>query len=159
MGINFTLIGQMITFILFVGVTMKYIWPPMMKAMQERQKKIADGLEAAARGERSLELAKQKTAKMLKEARGESAGLIEQANHRSVQIVDTAKKQARDEGAKIVNNAKLEIDQMSRRARDGLRSEVSNLSILIASKILAKEIDAKAHDQLIQDLMSEIEHG
>jgi F-type H+-transporting ATPase subunit b len=154
MGMNATLLGEMITFIIFVLVTMKYIWPPIVKALQDRQKKIADGLEAAERGKHSLELARKKTADMLRDVKNQSSQIVDQAGRRSNQIVDEAQIKARQEGQRIITSAKSEVELMARNAKDGLRKEVTQLALDTAAKILAKEVDRAKHDKMLDELIA-----
>ncbi len=156
MNINYTLIGQMIFFAAFVLFCMKYVWPPIMAAMQEREKKISDGLAAADRASKDLELAQHKAVEELKEAKAQAAVLIEQANKRSSQIVDEAKDTARQEGDRLLVAAKAEIEQEKNRVKEELRAEVSAVAIAGAEKILGAEIDAGKHAKLLDQLASEI---
>ena len=156
MSINITLLGQMITFSLLVYFTMKKVWPPIMQAMQERQKKIADGLAASERGVKEQEIAQEKATQRLKEAKQEAAELIAQAQKRASAIVDEAKDQAREEGERQLAAARAEIEQEANRAREQLRQQMATLAVAGASKVLAREIDAKAHGDLLKDLVAEI---
>lgn len=156
MGINATLIGQMGTFLVFVWFCMKFVWPPLTKAMEERRAKIADGLAASDRAEKDLELAQQKAAEIIKEARGKASEIIEQANQRGNQIVDQAKEEAVAERERQLASAKAEIDMESNRARETLRGEVATLAVSGAEKLLAKEIDAKSHKDLLDKLVAEL---
>jgi len=153
---NLTFIGQMIAFGIFVYLTMRYVWPPIEEAMEQRKKTIADGLDAADRASHDLELAKEKVAKELKEAKSEAAGIVDMANKRSNQIIDEAKEQARKEGARLIEAAKSEIDQEAIRARETLRKEVSALVILGAERILGSSVDQNAHNELLNKLASEL---
>jgi F-type H+-transporting ATPase subunit b len=155
-NINYTLIGQMIFFAAFVLFCMKYVWPPIMAAMQEREKKISDGLAAADRASKDLELAQHKAVEELKEAKAQAATLIEQANKRSSQIVDEAKETARQEGDRLLVAAKTEIEQEKNRVKEALRAELSAVAIAGAEKILGAEIDASKHAKLLDQLASEI---
>ncbi len=156
MEINFTLIGEMITFALFVWFTMKFIWPPVTKAMTDRQKKIADGLEAAEHGKNSLELAKKKALQLLAETRKNSSHLIDEANSRAVKIVEEAKLRGEKEGRQMVINSQSEIDLQIDRAKEELRKEVVDVAMRGAAKILGKEIDRSTHKKLLDELISEI---
>ena len=156
MNINLTMIGQAIAFFLFVVFCMKYVWPPIMEALQERQKKIADGLDAADRASRDLDLAQEKAKQELREAKVQSAELIDQANKRSAQIVDEAKEQARDEGERLIVAAKAEIEQESNRAKEALRAEVATIAIAGAEKILQTTIDSNVHSDLLNKLATEL---
>lgn len=156
MNINLTMIGQAIAFFLFVVFCMKYVWPPIMEALQERQKKIADGLDAADRASRDLDLAQEKAKQELREAKVQSAELIDQANKRSAQIVDEAKEQARDEGDRLIVAAKAEIEQESNRAKEALRAEVAAIAVAGAEKILQTSIDSNVHSDLLNKLATEL---
>lgn len=156
MDINVTLLGQMITFGLFVWFTMKFVWPPITKAMQDRQKKIADGLAAAESGEQSLLEAERKVVVVLHEAKVRATAIIDAANKKAVQIVDESKEQARIEGRRILDSVQTEIEQDRNRARDGLRSEVANLAITIAKKILERSVDENMHREMLNKLVAEI---
>jgi F-type H+-transporting ATPase subunit b len=155
-NINLTLIGQIITFAIFVAFCMKFVWPHLLGAMQEREKKIADGLDAANRAARDLELAQKEAASKLREAKEQAAEIIEQANKRANQIVDDAKETARTEGERIVAAAQGEIEQEANRAKEALRKQVSELAVAGAAKILGKSVDASAHDELLNTLAEEL---
>lgn len=156
MNINATLIGQSITFLIFVWFCLNYIWPPIRNAMDERAKKIADGLQAADRAQHDLELAKENIVKKLHIAKREAAVIIEQANKRSVQIVEEAKEHAREEADRIKLSAQAEIDQEVNRAREQLRSQVATLAVAGAEKILRTDVDASAHQQMMDKLVAEL---
>ncbi|GAB3283714.1 F0F1 ATP synthase subunit B [Parahaliea aestuarii] len=156
MNINLTLIGQMVAFVCFVVFCMKYVWPPLLAAMQEREKKIADGLAAADRANHDLELAKEKAVERLKEAKGEAAGIIDSANKRANQIVEEAKQAATVEADRVKASAQAEIEQETNRAREQLRAQVAALSLAGAEKVLGKSIDKSAHAELVDQLASEL---
>ncbi len=156
MNINYTLIGQMIFFAIFVLFCMKYVWPPILAAMNEREKKISDGLAAADRASKDLELAQKKAVQELKEAKEQAAELIEQANKRANQIVDEAKESARQEGDRLISAAKSEIEQEKNRVKEELRKEVAAIAVAGAEKILGASIDASKHGELLDQLASEI---
>lgn len=156
MDINATLIAQMITFILFVVFTMKVVWPPLMRVMEERRKKIADGLAAAEKGKRDLELAEIKVKEQLTEAKAEAARIIEQANQRANHIVEEAKQQAREEGDRLIQLAKGEISQEYNNAKQQLLQQVSVIAVTGAEKILQREVDHKINDKFINEMLSEI---
>lgn len=156
MNINATLIAQGITFFLFIWMTMRFVWPMMKTAMDERQKKIADGLAAAEKGVRDLEQASAEAKKVLDEAKNQAADLLNQANKRSSEIVEESKKEAREEGARLVATARVQIDQEVTRAREQLRKEVAALAVVGAGKILSREIDAKAHADLLDKVANEL---
>ena len=149
MNINATLIGQSVAFFIFVLFCMKFVWPPVIAALQERQKKIADGLDAANRAARDLELA-------LREAKAQAAEIVEQAKKRANQIVDEARDQARTEGERLKAQAQAEIEQELNSVKDALRAQVGALAVTGAEKILGASIDANAHEQLVSKLAAEI---
>ncbi|MDB3855871.1 F0F1 ATP synthase subunit B [Halieaceae bacterium] len=156
MNINLTLFGQMIAFVLFVVFCMKYVWPHIIAAMQERAEKIADGLAAADRASHDLELAQEKAVEHLKEAKAEAAGIIDAANKRGNQIVDEAKGQAVVEADRIKVSAQAEIDQEVNRAKELLRTQVGALALAGAEKILEASIDESAHSGLVDKLAAEL---
>ncbi|HCB43250.1 MAG TPA: F0F1 ATP synthase subunit B, partial [Pseudomonas sp.] len=136
MNINLTILGQAIAFFIFVVFCMKYVWPPVIAALQERQKKIADGLAASDRAAKDLELTQEKSAQELRQAKEQAAALIEQANKRANQIVEASKEDARKEGEKILAQAQAEIEQQRIKARDALRAEIAAIAVAGAEKIL-----------------------
>lgn len=156
MNINMTLIGQLVTFVLFVMFCMKYVWPHIIAAMEERAAKIAEGLEAADRAGHDLELAQEKAVERLKEAKEEAAGIVDSANKRASQIVDEAKDAARAEGDRLKEAAQAEIDQEVNRAREQLRGQVASLALAGAEKVLAAEIDMQRHGELVDKLAAEL---
>ena len=156
MNINLTLIGQMIAFVGFVLFCMKYVWPPIMAAMAEREKKIADGLAAADRASHDLELAKEKAVERLTTAKHEAAAIVDAANKRSGQIVDEAKSAAVVEANRVKASAQAEIEQETNRAREHLRGQVAALSLAGAEKVLGAAIDHKAHAELVDKLAAEL---
>ena len=156
MNINLTLIGQMIAFVGFVMFCMKFVWPPIIAAMQERADKIADGLAAADRASHDLELAQEKAVERLKEAKEEAAGIVDAANKRGNQLVEEAKQAAIVEAQRVKASAEAEIEQQANRAREQLRAQVAVLSLAGAEKILSAEIDQEAHAELVEKLASEL---
>ncbi|WP_273152731.1 F0F1 ATP synthase subunit B [Methylophaga thiooxydans] len=156
MNINATLIGQMIAFAVFVAFCMKYVWPPIMQALEERKKKIADGLAAAERGRHEQELAEKRAQQVIHEAKDQANDIISQAQKRGNEIVDESKDNARVEGERILNSAKAEIDQEANRARDELKTQVGGIALAGAGKILGREIDEKAHTDLLDELVGRI---
>ena len=156
MNINLTLIGQMLAFIGFVVFCMKYVWPPIIAAMQEREHKIADGLAAADRASHDLELAQEKAVERLKEAKHEAAGIVESANKRANQIIDEAKDAAVVEADRVKAAAQAEIEQETNRAREQLRGQVAALSLAGAEKVLGATIDREAHADLVDKLAAEL---
>lgn len=156
MNIGLTLFGQMIAFVCFVLFCMKYVWPPILAAMAEREKKIADGLAAADRASRDLEMAQEKAVERLKDAKHEAAGIIDAANKRSAQMVDEAKQAAGIEADRVKAAARAEIEQDTNRAREQLRGQVAALALAGAEKVLGAEIDQKAHAALLDKLAAEL---
>ncbi len=156
MNINATLFGQAISFAFFVWFCMKFVWPPIMAALEERKKKIADGLAAAERGVKEQVLAEERAKELLGEAKQEAAGIIAQAQKRASEIVDEAKETARTEGERIVAAANAEIEQEINRAKEQLRGQVASIAVAGAGKVLGREIDDKAHDSLLKDLVAQI---
>ncbi len=156
MNINLTLIGQTISFAMFVWFCMKFVWPALLGVMQERETKIANGLEAADMADKDLELAKQKAAQNLREAKEQAATIVEQANKRGVQIVEEAKEAARAEGDRLKTAAKAEIEQDANRAKEELRGKVAALALAGAEQVLQATIDDKAHSELVNKLAAEL---
>lgn len=156
MDLNATIIGQSIAFFFFVWFCMKYVWPPVTGILEERQKKIADGLEAAERAQRDLGLAQNKVAEELREAKKQSGEIIELANKRANQIVDEAKEKARDEGQRLIAGAKAEIEMELQRAKEALRAQVAAIAVAGAEKILETSIDQAANEELIKKLAAEL---
>ena len=156
MNINMTLIGQTITFVVFVWFCMKFVWPPIMHALAERKEKIADGLAAAERGAHEKELAEKRAAEILLEAKQQAQEIINQAQKRANEIVEESKDNARGEAERIVAAANAEIEQEVNRAREQLRGQVVSLAVAGAGKVLKKEIDEKANEQLLQDLVAQL---
>ena len=156
MNINLTLIGQSITFFFFVLFCMKLIWPPIMNALEERKKTIADGLAAGERGKQDLELAQNKATDVLKETKVQAGDIIAQAQKRASEIVDEAKNDARAEGERILVAARAEIDQEANRAKEVLRGQVVSLAVAGAGKVLEKEINEQSHSDMLEKLASQI---
>ncbi|MGD8483409.1 MAG: F0F1 ATP synthase subunit B [Thioalkalispiraceae bacterium] len=156
MNINLTLIGQSITFAVFVWFCMKFVWPPVMAALNERKQKIADGLAAAEKGKHDEELAKERAAEVLKEAKAKAQEIISGAEKRASQIVEEAKDTARTEGDRILAAANAEIEQEVNRARESLRGEVVSLAVAGAGRVLKREIDEKANEDLLKDLVAQL---
>jgi F-type H+-transporting ATPase subunit b len=152
MNLNATILGQIIAFFLFVWFCQAFVWPPIVKALEERRKKIAEGLDAASRAEHDLEIAQKRAADLLREAKENSAGIIDQANKRANQIIDEAKDKAREEGNRIKAGAQAEIEQQINQAREQLRQQVAVLAIAGAEKILEASVDAKAHNDMLNKL-------
>ena len=156
MSINATLIGQAIWFALFIWITMKYVWPPLQKAMADRQAQIAEGLAAAERGKHEQELAAKRSADALRQAKEKSAEFVAQAEKRAQQIVDEAKTNAKVEADKVVAGAKSEIDQEVERAKQTLRERVAELAVAGAEKILRKEVNASVHANMLAALKQDL---
>ncbi|HEY3519607.1 MAG TPA: F0F1 ATP synthase subunit B [Rhodanobacteraceae bacterium] len=156
MEINATLIGEVIAFLIMIALTMKFVWPPLTRAIEERQHKIAEGLEAADRARKELADADARVAEDIKAARAEAAQIIERANQQATQIVDKARTDALMEVAKLKAAAQADIDNMAHRVRAELRGQVAQLAVAGAEKILKREINADAHKALIEQLVAEI---
>lgn len=156
MDLNATLIGQTIAMIVFVWFCMKFIWPPLMGMIEERQEQIADGLAAAEKGSRSMELAAVEKIKLLDEARGQAREIIDQANTRAGGIVDEARTTADGEGERILTAARAEVVQEVNRAREELRGQVAVIAVAGAEKIIGREINAATHQDLLDRLAQEI---
>ncbi|MEC6798904.1 MULTISPECIES: F0F1 ATP synthase subunit B [Photobacterium] len=156
MNMNATLLGQAIAFFFFVVFCMKYVWPPIMEAIEERQKKIADGLAAADRAAKDLNLAQANASDQLKEAKRAASELIEQANKRKAQIVDDAKIEAQAEREKILAQGLAEIEAERNRARDELRKQVATLAVIGAEKIIGRSIDMEAQTDILNELTAEL---
>ena len=156
MNINATLFGQMLAFGILIWFTLKFVWPPLLAAIEERQKKIADGLAAADRAAASLIDATAKSDEELKAARQQSAEIVAAANKQAAQLVEQAKTAAATEAERIRTAAKGEVDREIASARESLRKQVGELAVLGASRILKREVDAKAHADVIGDLAARI---
>src|SRR5262249_3636180 len=152
MSINVTLFAQVITFALFIWFSAKFIWPPLLRAMEARQKTVAEGLAAAERGRQDLEAAAKRSNEMMTQAKQQVQDIIAQAERRAAQIVEEARGTAKTEGERIVAGAKAEIDQEFSRAKEALREQVAALAVAGAEKILRREVDAKAHADLLAQL-------
>ena len=156
MDIHLTLVAQAIAFAILIWVTVQYVWPPLLNAIETRQKTIADGLAAAHEGKSALEVAAKKSEATLNEAKQKAGEIVGQAEKRASQIVEEAKGTAKIEGERILAGAKAEIDQEVNRAKEGLRAQVSVLAIAGAEKILRKEIDGKTHSDMLSKLAAEL---
>ena len=156
MNINLTLLGQLITFAFFVWFCLKFVWPPIMSALEERKATIADGLAAAEKGQHEEELAKKRAVEILKEAKDKAQEIISQADKRASEIIEESKDTARVEAERIVTAANAEIEQETNRAREALRGQVVSLAVQGAGKVLKKEIDAKANEDLLNDLVAQL---
>ena len=151
-----TLLGQMITFAILIWFTVKFIWPPLMAAIEERQQKIAEGLAAADNAQKNLAQAQDKVNEELKAARSKANEIIEQAHQRANQLIDAAKADAIAEGNRQKALAEAEIESAANRAKEDLRKQVSALAVSGAEKLLKREIDANAHKALIDDLAAQL---
>jgi len=156
MNINLTLIAQLVSFAVFVWFTMKFVWPPLVKAMDERKAKIADGLAAAERGQHEQELARERAKEYLHEAKQQAAEITAKAEKQAALIVEEAKTKAQEEGARQLAAAQAEIEQEVNRAREELRSRVAELAVAGAEKILRREIDADAHKDIVEAVAKQI---
>lgn len=156
MNFNATIIGQIIVFAIFVILCAKFVWPPIMAAMQERQKKIADGLNAASRAAKDLELAQHDAADKMREAKASAAEVVEQASRRAAILLDESKADAQAEAKRIIEAAQLEIKQERDALKAQLRAQVAGLAVEGAKKILQAEIDEKKHSELLDKLAAEL---
>ncbi|MBV7416391.1 F0F1 ATP synthase subunit B [Aeromonas encheleia] len=156
MNINATLLGQAIAFFIFVVFCMKYVWPPLIAAIEARQKEIADGLSSAERAKKDLDLAKANATDQLKEAKHQAAEIIDQANKRKAQIIDEAAVGAQAEREKILAQGRAEIEAERHRAKEELRKQVAALAIAGAEKILARQIDQAANSDIVDKLVAEL---
>lgn len=156
MNINLTLLGQSIMFFMFVWFCMKFVWPPITEALSQRKQQIADGLAAGERGKLDLELAAKRSGEILREAKQKASDIVAQAEKRGAQLVEEAKNSAKTEGDRLLAGAKAEIEQEVFRAKESLRSQVADLAVAGAEKILRREVDAKAHAELLATLKSEL---
>ncbi|MCX8049893.1 MAG: F0F1 ATP synthase subunit B [Methylohalobius sp.] len=159
MSINLTLLGQMITFALLVGFTMKYVWPPLMAALEERKQKIAEGLAAAERGKHEMELAEARAKSLLREAREQANEIINLAQKRANEIIDDAKEAARQESERLIAAAKAEIDREFQKAKEGLREQVAQLVVMASTQILKAEIDEARHRRILEDVTRQLEEA
>jgi F-type H+-transporting ATPase subunit b len=156
MNFNATLIGQSISFIVFVWFCMKFVWPPIMTALVHRKEKIAEGLAAADRGKHEHELAQKKATQKLQEAKQQAAEIISRAEKRAADIIEEAKSEARGEGERMKAAAKAELEQEINRAKEVLRGQVVEIATAGAGRILKRELDKTANDALIKDLVAQI---
>ena len=150
MNLNLTLVAQAASFALFIWFTVKFVWPPMLRAIEARQKTIADGLAAAEQGRRSLESSTRQADEAIREARARAAEILSQAEKRGAQLVDEARSAAKEEGNREKAAAQAEIEQALTRAREQLRDRVASLAVAGAEKILRREVDGKAHAELLE---------
>jgi F-type H+-transporting ATPase subunit b len=155
-GINATLIGQMGTFLVFILFTMKFVWPPIVKALDERRTRIAEGLAAAERGHKALQTADAQVAERLREARQQAAQIIEQAERRGAELVEEAKKNAEVASDRIMAQGRAELELEISRAREALRGEVAAIAVSGARQLLEREIDAGSHRELLDRLAAQL---
>jgi len=156
MNINLTLISQMIAFAVFVAFCMKYVWPPILKALDERANKIAEGLAAAERGQQEQEIGRQKALEEMKAAKEKAADIVAQAQKRYNEVLDEAKRDAQGEADRIRTAAHAEIEQETNRAREELRERMATLAVAAAEKVLEKEVDASAHKALLDSFAKQL---
>lgn len=156
MSLTVTMIAQAITFFVFMLFCAKFIWPPLTRAIEARQKTIADGLAAAERGKLELDESAKRTAQMLREAKQQTQDILAQADRRAAQIIEEAKSAAKGEGERILAGAKAEIEQEISRAREMLRSQVAALAVAGAEQILRREVDARTHADLVAALQRQL---
>jgi F-type H+-transporting ATPase subunit b len=156
LDINLTLIGQSIAMLVFVWFCMKFIWPPVMKAIEERQTQIADGLAAAERGQQSLDRAKAESGQIVEDARKQATSILDQAHARANEIIADGKKAGAKERERQLVAATAEIEQEANRVREELRGQVSAIAVASAEKILMREIDAKAHEDILSKLAAQL---
>ncbi|MDT3662775.1 MAG: F0F1 ATP synthase subunit B [Anaerobiospirillum sp.] len=156
MEINATFLGQAVAFVIFVVLCMKYVWPPLMSALEKRQKEIADGLANAEKAKKNLELAKTNAAEALRQAKAEAQQIIDDANKQRAMILDRAAEEATTEKNRIVQAAKAEIEAERNKAREELRAEVIALAIAGAEKILDKKMDASSDHQLVKKIVDSL---
>jgi len=155
-NINLTLVVQMLVFALLIYGTMKWIWPPLLDAMQARERKIAEGLAAAEKGEQELAEARGKADAIVREARERASQIIDHAQHRANELVEQAKTTASAEGARLVAAAEQQIELETTHARESLRREVAGIAVGAAAKLLGREIDARKHADLLDQLAAEV---
>ncbi|SET34096.1 F0F1 ATP synthase subunit B [Thorsellia anophelis] len=156
MDINLTILGQAICFFLFVLFCMKFVWPPIIGAIEKRQKEIADGLASAQQGKKEMEQAKADVNDQINKAKAEALVIVEQANKRRAQIIDQARLEAEDERSKILQQAKAEVEAERAKAKDELRKQVARLAIAGAEKIIERSIDESANSDIVDKLVAEL---
>ena len=156
MNINFSLFAQAIVFAAFIWFTVRFIWPPLLRAIETRQKTIADGLAAGEQGRKSLEASSRQAEQTVNDARARAADILAQAEKRSAQMIDEARNAAKEESGREKAAAKAEIEQERTRAREQLRDQVASLAIAGAEKILRREVDSKAHGELLESIKRQL---
>lgn len=153
MDLNLTLLGEMLTFLVLVWFTLKFIWPPLLKAMKERQEKIAEGLAAAERGHHSLKLAQEQIVDNLREAKSQASVIIEKAREQGGLIVENEKLRAKEEGERVLNMAKKDIEVEISKSQKQMQKESAELAVMIAEKILKEKINLEVQDKLLDELL------
>ena len=156
MSINLTLIGQSIAFFFFVWFCMKFVWPPLMKTLDERKKNIADGIAAGEKGRHELELAEKRAVEVIREAKEKASEIVQHAERRAAEIADEAKGHAKEEAERILSAARADAEQEINHAREALRAQLGSLVVAGASRILEREIDAKAHAAIVDSVVKEL---
>jgi F-type H+-transporting ATPase subunit b len=156
MNINLTLLAQAITFAIFIWFTASFVWPPLMRAIEERQKKIADGLAAADQGNRSLKEAEVRVRAIEQEARTKAQSILAETEKRAAQLIEEAKSQAKVEGNRLLTAAKAEVGQEVERAKQTLREQVAQLAVTGAEQILKREVNANAHADMLNRLKAQL---
>ena len=156
MNMNLTLLGQAISFAIFVWFCLKFVWPPILKALEERETRIADGLAAAERGKHELELAEQRSGDVMREGKDKAQDFISQAQKRGDEIIEAAKIAAQEEAERIKVSAAAEIEQNRNRARDELRSQVAQLALAGAEQVLMREVDEQTHRDVLDKLAADL---
>ena len=156
MNINLTLVMQAVAFTAFIWFTAKFVWPPLMRAIDTRQKQIADGLAAGEQGRQSLASTEKRIADMMSEAKVRSSEIIAQGDKLKTETIEAAKAQAKEEAGRILAGAKAEIEQEIMRAKEALRNQVADLAVAGAAKILKREVDAKAHADLLAAIRQQL---
>jgi F-type H+-transporting ATPase subunit b len=159
MNLNITLLIQLLVFVILGWITMKFVWPPLIAAIDARQRKIAEGLISAEKAEKSLAEAKASATDIIKEARVQANKIVEQANRRSSELVEEARGNAMVEGQRLISDARNEVTLESSRAREQLRREVGAIAVAGAAKLLGREVDANTHAELLETLVVEIERA
>lgn len=156
MNMNATILGQVIAFILFVWFCMKFVWPPIIRAIEKRQKEIAEGLASAEKAKKEVELAEANTAEVMQKAKAEALAIIEQANKRKAEMLEEAKKEAESEKEKIIKQGFAELDAERKRTQDELRKQVATLALAGAEKIIERSVDEAANSDIIDQLTAEL---
>jgi F-type H+-transporting ATPase subunit b len=156
MNIQFTLIAQALVFLAFIAFTIKFVWPPMLRAIEARQKTVADGLAAADQGRKSLEVSAKQAAEEIEAARKRAAEILGQAEKRASQMIEAAKAAAKEESGREKAAAKAEMEQDVSRAREALREQVASLAVVGAEKILRREVNAQSHADLLTQLKKDL---